>query len=172
MQKYHSNLKIQEFPELREISWGKYDGSKREGEVLEKVLAVGKAWEEGRLEESLEYGESPFDAEVRSVNKLYEIISASASDPKCQSIVLILHGRLLRVMLSSIMHRDLTKMALFPHHNTTVNIVDAIISPDAATSCVEKKELPYSRATHDDRVEFKGVLFDSSDHLVGDACPL
>jgi hypothetical protein len=45
IRKFHENVDYHEFKELREISWGKYDGSKREGEVLEKVLAVSSAWE-------------------------------------------------------------------------------------------------------------------------------
>jgi broad specificity phosphatase PhoE len=118
----------------------------------------------------LENGESPYEGEIRSVNKLYEIILDRANDPECKSIVLVLHGRLLRIVLASILHRDLTRMGDFTHHNTTVNIVDAFISP--ATDCEEKKVRKYSRAGHSDRVEFLGVLFDSYSHLIGDASPL
>lgn len=72
----------------------------------------------GKLEESFEDGESPYQAEVRAVNKLYDIILDQANGA-CKSIVFILHGRLLRIILASILDKDLTCMSKYTHHNTT-----------------------------------------------------
>jgi broad specificity phosphatase PhoE len=149
-----------------------YDGQERQGYVKEAVLEVQGSWNDGKLDANLEEGESAYEAEIRSVNKLYEIILERAADPECESIVFILHGRLLRIMLASMLHQDLTKMHLFTHHNTTVNIVDAIISPEKKRECADNEFKPeFSMANHDQRVIFKGVLFDSYSHLTdaGDA---
>ena len=38
-----------------------------------------------------------------------------------------MHGRLLRILLSSILFRSLDHMSYFTHHNTCVNVIDIII---------------------------------------------
>ena len=38
-----------------------------------------------------------------------------------------MHGRLLRILLSSLLHQSLDKMNIFTHHNTSVNIIEAHI---------------------------------------------
>lgn len=225
---HHPNAKYHEFPELREISWvflsfrrfifqGVLDGTpKASGDTRAMVRRTSDMWDMGILESSLEGGESPRDVEIRAVNKLYDILLNHPQISTSKSIVLVLHGRMLRIVLASIFHRDLRQMNRFPHHNTTVNIIDAVISPSpspllsspARDACsldsktialvgsisVQNVDAPeknglsmadtavashttsvtaeYSWASHDDRISWKGIVFDSFEHLSGDLLPL
>ncbi|KAJ3200438.1 hypothetical protein HK099_002684, partial [Clydaea vesicula] len=116
------NLTFLEFHDLREISWGDWDG-KSESEIGIQLGNILKRWNLGYFDEACPNGESPFDVEVRSVNKLLDILKREE-----KNILIVVHGRLLRIMLASILNQNLLTMSYFTHHNTTVNIIDCIIS--------------------------------------------
>ncbi|KAJ3181400.1 hypothetical protein HDU85_003720 [Gaertneriomyces sp. JEL0708] len=108
-------------PELAEISWGGWEGT--HAPHLRHLL---KSWEEGNFEASAPNGETPLQVEQRAVPAVYEL----AQRPE-KSILVIIHGRLLRIIMSSLFHHSLAYMSSFTHHNTCINVVDVIIETDS-----------------------------------------
>ncbi|KAI9361630.1 histidine phosphatase superfamily [Zopfochytrium polystomum] len=119
--KYHPRAEVLEFKSLDEISWGEWEGS----ESVPELPILWKKWKTGDYEAKAPQGESVFDVERRAVPEIYKVILNRPE--KC--IAFVLHGRLLRIVLSSILTYSLDNMDYFPHHNTSVNVLDALILP-------------------------------------------
>ncbi|RKO91737.1 putative phosphoglycerate mutase, partial [Blyttiomyces helicus] len=116
----HPDAPLVEIEGLAEISWGDWEGEKVP--ALNGLLA---SWEDGKYDAKSPSGESPMDVEERSVPALYGMLERPE-----QTFLVVVHGRLLRIMMSSIFYHTLRHMQSFTHHNTTVNIVDVIIETD------------------------------------------
>jgi hypothetical protein len=120
-------------------------------------------------------GESPLQVERRAIPVIYKLIETRPEN----TIVFILHGRLMRIILSSLLYHTLDQMGSFTHHNTSVNILDAIIHTDT-----RQQQVPQSPSSSDSpsprpgpvtvktdsiyhpiNIEFKAVLLDGRDHL-------
>ena len=72
------------------------------------------------------------------------------------SAINAVHGRLLRIILSSILHHSLDHMSDFTHHNTCLNILDALIEP-------RQDELRID--LHPRNINLVTVLLDDRSHL-------
>ncbi|KND03582.1 uncharacterized protein SPPG_01058 [Spizellomyces punctatus DAOM BR117] len=116
----HADLPFVEVEELAEISWGDWEG--QQSPELRNLL---ESWLEGDFEAKAPNGESPLDVEQRSVPALYDILKRPE-----ERLAIVIHGRLLRIILSSILYRSLEHMSAFTHHNTCINVIDAIIEMD------------------------------------------
>ncbi|KAJ3304218.1 hypothetical protein HDV03_002955 [Kappamyces sp. JEL0829] len=121
--KFHPNSKFIEVEQLAEISWGAWEGSQTPN--LPDLL---NSWVEGNYHAKSPQGESPIDVEARAVPALYECILQHPG----KTFVFVVHGRLLRILLSSVLFRSLDHMNEFTHHNTCINLVDVIIESDPA----------------------------------------
>eukprot|EP00842_Homolaphlyctis_polyrhiza_P002438 jgi/Hompol1/3195/HPOL_006400-RA len=120
----HPDTPLIQVPELAEISWGDWEGHK-----VPQLAELLRKWAiDGDYNAKTPNGESPLEVEARAVPALYKII---AERPE-QTIVLIVHGRLLRVILSSIFFHSLKHMNDFTHHNTCINLIDVNIETDPA----------------------------------------
>ncbi|KAI9205208.1 histidine phosphatase superfamily [Polychytrium aggregatum] len=108
-------------PALKEISWGVWEGT-RTSELDELV----KSWDQGDYNASAPGGESPIQVEARCMPAVYALLK---NRPE-QNIVVVVHGRLLRILLSSLMFRNLDYMSTLTHHNCCINVVDCIIETD------------------------------------------
>lgn len=77
-------------------------------------------------------GESPVDVEKRAVPIIYDYILNRSEN----AILFVgnffdsVHGRLLRIILSSLIFKNLAHMSDFTHFNTCINLVDVIIESD------------------------------------------
>ncbi|QDH79554.1 histidine phosphatase family protein [Echinicola soli] len=99
-------------PDLNEISWGKYEGvpmSKDEHSYYQGML---EKWSDGELDFSIEGGESPNMVFARLKRGLDHILSQEG-----ETILICMHGRAMRVMLSLMLDYDLRFMDVFDHHN-------------------------------------------------------
>lgn len=98
---------------LNEISWGEKDG---------KIINTGdhtyytemlEAWKQGEVGRSIDGGESPLDVQKRQKPVVDLILSRQEEDP----ILICMHGRAIRILLSTLLHSDLKYMDQFEHHN-------------------------------------------------------
>lgn len=76
--------------------------------------------------------------------------------PDAQNIVVVTHGRLLRILLAYATQQSLDNMGRIRHHNTSINVLDAL--PLDGVNDV----LPYRHSSHiinevDGRPEYKSI---------------
>ncbi|MBD8487595.1 histidine phosphatase family protein [Echinicola sp. CAU 1574] len=99
-------------PDFNEISWGKYEGvpmSKDEHTYYQSMLSK---WSEGELDYAIEGGESPNMVYNRLKKGLDYVMSKGG-----ETVLICMHGRAMRVMLSLMLEYDLRFMDIFDHHN-------------------------------------------------------
>ncbi|KAI9105651.1 histidine phosphatase superfamily [Phlyctochytrium arcticum] len=116
----HNSVPFIQVEDLAEISWGDWEGVQFPG--LRKLL---KSWEGADFDAKPPNGESPLEVEKRSVPALFELLKR-----KEDHIAIVVHGRLLRIMLSSMLYKSLAHMSTFTHHNTCINVIDVLIETD------------------------------------------
>src|SRR5690606_23455101 len=73
-------------------------------------------WEAGDLHTCVQEGETP--AEVRC--RLEEALATILSDPDEQTLLVCMHGRVLRMFLCMLTGCPLSEMNKFPHNNTAL----------------------------------------------------
>ncbi|TPX30648.1 hypothetical protein SmJEL517_g05830 [Synchytrium microbalum] len=155
-----------ENPDLAEISWGAWEGTT----ATEDVESLLRNWDEGDYEACAPGGESPFVVEERSVSLIYNLIRARQED----NLVFILHGRLLRIIMSSLIHRNLSQMDSFRHHNCNINVLDVEIMDPASSSQLSSEVQPVDQETrratgsalsHPQDMKITATILDDCTHL-------
>lgn len=102
---------------FNEISWGDYDGHKiYEDDYYWQVV---EAWNNGESSLRIKGGESPEDVRNRQLPVIEEI-SKSEED----LILICMHGRAMRVLLSHFIDNDLSKMDNYEHKNLGLYILE------------------------------------------------
>ena len=76
-------------------------------------------WLAGNLDNKFEEGESPNEMSVRLVKGFNKVL-----DDDHDTVLLCIHGRALRILLSKIIDNDLTKMDKYVHSNTGLYILE------------------------------------------------
>ena len=102
--------------EFNEISWGVNQGK---SDDLEDYARLIDTWLAGNLDNKFEEGESPNEMSVRLVKGFNKVL-----DDDHDTVLLCIHGRALRILLSKIIDNDLTKMDKYVHSNTGVYILE------------------------------------------------
>ena len=102
--------------EFNEISWGENQGK---SDDLEEYSELVKTWANGELNNKFKNGESPNETLKRLLIGFNKIISENLNN-----VLLCIHGRAMRILLSKIIDDDLTKMDKYIHSNTGLYIVD------------------------------------------------
>ncbi len=98
---------------LNEISWGIREGitpAKNDGDYY-KFLT--ESWQNGQTDMTADGGESPEDVQKRQASIIDLILSRD--DEKL--ILIVMHGRAIRILLTTLLKRPLTEMDTFPHTN-------------------------------------------------------
>ncbi|KAJ3107754.1 hypothetical protein HDU97_003424 [Phlyctochytrium planicorne] len=185
IQKYHPTVSFEKVSNLDEISWGEWEG----GPFHQGIKDLHASWEDANFagmqalnpaltpEDRSPGGESAFDVEDRAVPDLYRIIQQDAT-----TFVFVVHGRLLRIVLASILRRDLRLMSTYKHHNTCINVVDVAISNDPSHRDAlakfrghdfenlkdhTQKPLTSPNISHPESLAFRVIKLDDIDHLEG-----
>ena len=109
-------LSYEKLKEFNEISWGVNQG-KSDG--LEDYARLIDTWLAGNLDNKFEEGESPNEMSVRLVKGFNKVL-----DDDHDTVLLCIHGRALRILLSKIIDNDLTKMDKYVHSNTGLYILE------------------------------------------------
>ena len=102
--------------EFNEISWGVNQGKSDDLEDYAKLIDT---WLAGNLDNKFEKGESPNEMSVRLVKGFNKVL-----DDDHDTVLLCIHGRALRILLSKIIDNDLTKMDKYVHSNTGLYILE------------------------------------------------
>lgn len=98
---------------LDEISWGSQEGREFDNESTKLYYDTVKKWMSGDLDLSVGGGESPNDVMQRQKQAMDKILEAD--DEKV--ILICMHGRAMRILLSWLLGYSLTYMDHFEHHN-------------------------------------------------------
>ena len=101
--------------EFNEISWGINQGKSDNLNVYKRLT---DSWTEGNLNNKFKGGESPNEIAVRLNEGINHIINENFN-----KILICIHGRALRVLLSLILDKDLTRMDNYLHSNTCLYII-------------------------------------------------
>jgi broad specificity phosphatase PhoE len=107
-------------PAFQEFSWGIYLGKTETGETLEAMKKAHAEWKSGNVRYQLPEGESPAQAWERARAALFPLLDKH----KTGTIALVAHGRINKVMLASLIHRDLSRMEEFPQANTSLTLLE------------------------------------------------
>ena len=102
--------------DFNEISWGVNQGK---SDDLEDYARLIDTWLAGNLDNKFEEGESPNEMSVRLVKGFNKVL-----DDDYDTVLLCIHGRALRILLSKIIDNDLTKMDKYVHSNTGLYILE------------------------------------------------
>lgn len=101
-----------------EMSWGRYEGMAPCVELEMMLERTIRSWSDGAFDMRIEGGESILDVQSRAVNGLRRIIARHSGE----RILLVAHGRLIRVLLASVLREyGLERMHEIGHGNTSVN---------------------------------------------------
>jgi len=109
-----NGLSYEKLKEFNEISWGVNQGK---SDDLEDYARLIDTWLAGNLDNKFEEGESPNEMSVRLVKGFNKVL-----DDDHDTVLLCIHGRALRILLSKIIDNDLTKMDKYVHSNTGLYI--------------------------------------------------
>lgn len=105
-------------PELDEMSWGVYEGEPDSESLREALNGIFRQWDQGAFDYAIEGGESIRDVEARARRALEDIVAQHPGE----TVLVVAHGRLLRVLLASVLAGyGLARMGDIGHANTSVN---------------------------------------------------
>lgn len=110
------NLKPEAYTELDEMDFGDLEG-KSFDEVKSDLVHLHENWSSGKLEIAPKNGETPIQVYKRANLKVEEILKST--DDEC--IVFMLHGRLIRILLSEWLGLGLKNMHQIEHQNGAIN---------------------------------------------------
>ncbi|AFL84811.1 fructose-2,6-bisphosphatase [Belliella baltica DSM 15883] len=106
------NIPSESIIEFNEISWGKYEGLPMTHDENEYYLQMLKRWSLGDLDYAIAGGESPNMVVFRLKIGLEKILN----QPE-KLILICMHGRAMRMLLSILMNYELKFMDEFKHQN-------------------------------------------------------
>ena len=113
----NSGIQCEKLDEFNEISWGVNQGKSDNLDEYENLI---KTWINGYLDNKFKLGESPNEMSNRLTKGFNHVISEGFS-----TVLLCIHGRAMRILLSKIIDNDLTKMDKYVHSNTGLYIIDS-----------------------------------------------
>ena len=108
------------YPGLNEISWGNRDGKIVGPEDDKFYKEVVGEWKKGNVHICSEGGESPLDVEKRIKEVMDIIVSRHDEDV----ILICMHGRAMRILLASLLRKDLSCMDEFTHENLCLYLIN------------------------------------------------
>ena len=111
-----SGSSYEKIKEFNEISWGINQGK---SDDLEDYARLIDTWLAGNLDNKFEEGESPNEMSVRLLIGFNKVL-----EDNHDIVLLCIHGRALRILLSKIIDNDLTKMDKYVHSNTGLYIIE------------------------------------------------
>lgn len=98
---------------LREISWGKQEGVAFTPETSTHYQQTCERWRQGDYEAKIDGGENPLEV-VKRQKEAMEIILGRTDE---KNVLICMHGRAMRMMISWMLNYPLSKMDLFHHSN-------------------------------------------------------
>ena len=109
-------IPFEKFDEFNEISWGVNQG---QHDDLKEYKELTESWKNGYLDYKFDMGESPNEMVIRLMKGFEKIIKENFS-----KVLICIHGRALRIILSKLIDNDLRKMDKYNHSNTGLYILN------------------------------------------------
>lgn len=97
---------------LNEISWGNYEGLPMDHDENQYYLNMLDRWSSGELDHKIDGGESPIEVAKRLKNAFRHIIEKGG-----ENILVCMHGRAIRILMTVVLQYDLRYMDAFRHEN-------------------------------------------------------
>jgi broad specificity phosphatase PhoE len=137
-------------PELNEISWGEKEGRIPTDEDNDYYAQLLENWRNGNTHLAALGGESPETAAKRLIAGIKTVIEGPES-----LILVAMHGRAMRILLTYISDLPLSKMDSFPHQNTCLYKIDYCPS-----------ENRFSLSLQNDVTHFKHLVFSHEQSVI------
>lgn len=112
----HQGLPFEQHDALNEISWGVYEGKPFDPAHHREYLRVIQAWKNGATHLAVEGGESPEAVAKRQLPFIRTLIARLQSGQE-KHVLICMHGRAMRILLTQLLHYPLSYMDMFAHHN-------------------------------------------------------
>ena len=107
-----SGLPWEQLEGLNEISWGYKEGKVITDKDDNQYFEMLNAWQTGDLTQKVPGGESPLEVSARQKVAWEQVIAAPE-----QRILVCMHGRAMRILLSYLLDTELKDMNQYPHRN-------------------------------------------------------
>lgn len=111
-----TNLRLIKNEDLDEMDFGDYEG-KAQADVADDLNKIHQSWQKGDVELTVPGGESPTEVFSRANEAVRKLVESH----KGKTVVCILHGRLIRILLSQWLGLGLKNMHKIEHQNCAVN---------------------------------------------------
>lgn len=105
-------LNVEKYEDLDEMNFGILEG-RPITEIETELEALHQNWKSGNVDYASQEGESPSTVLKRAGNRARAILR----EHKSANLLFVLHGRLLRILLSDWLQYGLTEMHKVPHSN-------------------------------------------------------
>lgn len=128
LSKHHPEVPRYRLSGLDEMSWGVYEGEPWSDRLQSMLETMYARWNAGDYDFRVEEGESIYEVQRRARGAVDRILEAHTGE----TVLVVSHGRLLRVLLATLLEVGLERMDEFKHANTCVNILN--YSPDGFES--------------------------------------
>ena len=99
---------------FNEINWGVYEGKPMTPESNGYYADMSERWSNGEVHVPIEGGESPVEVRERVTEAMDTVIA----QPNESTVLICMHGRSMRILLTALLGYPLSEMDSFPHHNT------------------------------------------------------
>ena len=106
--------------DLREISWGRQEGKAFTPETSTEYQRVCQRWTAGELETKIDGGENPIEVSERLARGFEYIVS----QPEEETVLVCVHGRVIRILMCWMLNYPLSYMDNFKHTNTGLYLVN------------------------------------------------
>ena len=106
------DLEFQSYADLDEMNFGIYEG-RPIAEIESELQELHNIWKSGNVDHASENGESPSMVLNRAAAQIEEIIE----EHQGSNLLFILHGRLIRILLSHFLRYGLSEMHRVKHSN-------------------------------------------------------
>ncbi|MEO1021067.1 MAG: histidine phosphatase family protein [Bacteroidota bacterium] len=109
-------LAVEGYQDLDEISFGNLEG-RPFNDIKPMVMDLHTKWSSGQVDVRVDGGESPTEVFERAHTKALEIIEMASEE----HLLFVLHGRLIRILLSEWLGLGLKNMHEIAHTNGSIN---------------------------------------------------
>ena len=121
-------------PGLNEISWGVKEGEEVSADPSSYYMQVAQAWRDGALDRAIEGGESPIQVFERQKTAIEHILKQTDE----QQVLICMHGRAMRILLSQLLDTPLEEMDQYEHSN----LCKYVVAWDGSGFTMEVKNVP------------------------------
>jgi broad specificity phosphatase PhoE len=123
-------------PGLNEISWGEMDGKLATTTEHNEYKDLLARWQQGDVEFKMWGGESPVDVQKRQEPVIQEILNSNY-----ETILMCMHGRAIRILLSLVTKTSLAEMDQFEHGNLCLYLLEGTVKEIKVISSNDQRHL-------------------------------